>query len=272
MRKKRSFKTVFTVCLLSALALAALCLGIRALLSAHRPASDDTAATTPQKTITRDGVDYFPRQDLTVVMLLAEDVDGTAAHVSLLVLDETNATCTVLSPDRNTMLDIRVPGIGGTPDSTVCDRLATACSYGTAPTAGCENMKRTLEQFFHGMTVDHCIALQAEALPLLYQALGLSTDTADLDFARLMEQLSLQPGQLTDYIRLLRDLSPYVVTDISATLLATFPSRYKDFTLAAIVSPEGEAVVTDGHSAFYADAEKLDALTVQLFYAPKNPS
>jgi hypothetical protein len=45
--------------------------------------------------------------------------------------------------------------------------------------------------------------------------------------------------------------------------------RYADFTLAEVVTPEGESAVVDGHYEFYVDEEKLDELIIRLFYAPK---
>ena len=77
------------------------------------------------KTITRDGIDYYPRRDITVMMLLGIDqrgpvVDsgvftnpGAADVVMLLIFDEKNETTTVMQINRDTMMDIPILGLGG---------------------------------------------------------------------------------------------------------------------------------------------------------------
>ena len=66
------------------------------------------------------------------------------------------------------------------------------------------------------------------------------------------------------------DLEPYIVTDCSTNILAGLLDRYMDYKLVGAVSPEGENIVVDGHYEFHADEEKLDALIVDMFYAPTN--
>ena len=65
------------------------------------------------------------------------------------------------------------------------------------------------------------------------------------------------------------DIAPYIVTDCSVDTLNNLLSRYMDFEIKNVVSPEGTSIVVDGHYEFHADEEKLDALIVDLFYAPK---
>ena len=67
----------------------------------------DTLDPVTTKTIERNGVYYFPRQDITVVMILGidrfgivEDSNsynnrGAADMVSLLIFDETNKKCNI---------------------------------------------------------------------------------------------------------------------------------------------------------------------------------
>ena len=70
-------------------------------------------------------------------------------------------------------------------------------------------------------------------------------------------------------VRLYEQVAPYIVTDCSVETLNKIISHYLEYKLRDTVSPEGDNRIEDGHYAFYADEEKLDALCVELFYRPK---
>jgi hypothetical protein len=81
--------------------------------------------------------------------------------------------------------------------------------------------------------------------------------------------MSNEQENLEFALKLYENVSPYIVTDCSAETLSGMLDRYADFTLAEVVTPEGESAVVDGHYEFYVDEEKLDELIIRLFYAPK---
>ena len=64
-------------------------------------------------------------------------------------------------------------------------------------------------------------------------------------------------------------VSEYIVTDFTTKSISATLNQYSDYTLDQVVSPEGENSMKGQHYAFYADEEKLDALILDLFYAPK---
>ena len=64
-------------------------------------------------------------------------------------------------------------------------------------------------------------------------------------------------------------LSPYIVTDCSSTVLNSMLSHYKNYTPGKFVTPQGENVLGRTYYEFYPDEEALDALILELFYAPK---
>jgi len=64
-------------------------------------------------------------------------------------------------------------------------------------------------------------------------------------------------------------VSPYIVTDCSANLISSLMRRYGGYTIAEIVTPEGEDILDQQYYAFYPDEAKLDQLIIRLFYAPK---
>ena len=81
--------------------------------------------------------------------------------------------------------------------------------------------------------------------------------------------MSKEQENLEFALKLYENVSPYIVTDCSAETLSGMLDRYVDFTLAEVVSPEGETAIVNGHYEFYADEEKLDELIIRLFYAPQ---
>jgi hypothetical protein len=76
-------------------------------------------------------------------------------------------------------------------------------------------------------------------------------------------------NQETLALELYEKVSPYIVTDCSTTVLTNMMSRYADYDIVEIVSPEGENKLGDTYYEFYVDEEKLDSLILRLFYAEK---
>ena len=76
MRKKKGFRGVITVCILLILVLAILFSGLQLLESTVLLEHLGLGQNTPTKTITRNGVEYFPRQDVTVMLILGIDQEG----------------------------------------------------------------------------------------------------------------------------------------------------------------------------------------------------
>ena len=327
MKKKTSFHDVATFFILLVLILVILYSGLQILESSVLLTEEGPAETVKTKTVTRNGVDYFPRQDITVLMVLGIDQfgpvesshyyrnSGSADSVMLIVCDETNKTYTVLYLNRDTMVDMNVLGVRGEYAGTVYGQLALAHTYGTGLEDSNLNVRSTLMNFIHGMTIDYYVAMNMDALPVLNDAVGGVTVNVKDDFSEVnpsitMGELTLRGDQVIDFVRTRKDVgdqknvtrmarqreyvdgflkklmsneqenlefalklyenvSPYIVTDCSAETLSGMLDRYADFTLAEVVTPEGESAVVDGHYEFYVDEEKLDELIIRLFYAPK---
>jgi hypothetical protein len=64
-------------------------------------------------------------------------------------------------------------------------------------------------------------------------------------------------------------ISEYMVTDCSVNAMNGLLSRYQDFEISRIVTPEGENVLGNKYYEFHVDEESLDALILELFYRPK---
>ena len=91
-----------------------------------------------------------------------------------------------------------------------------------------------------------------EYLQGLSAALNSKLDDSDTFAAELYEQMS-----------------PYMVTDCSLNVVSGLMQRCADYSLKQIHSLEGENVLGDTYYEFYADEEAMDALILELFYAPK---
>lgn len=160
-----------------------------------------------RKTITRDGVEYFPRQDITVMMVMGIDQmgpvqdsgsyrnHGAADVVMLLIFDEKNQECRVLYLNRDTMLQMPVLGIGGKQAGTGYAQLALAHTYGSGLEDSCENTRRTVSDFLNGITIDYYVSMNMDAISLLNDAVGGVTVLVEDDFSQI--DPSIPKGEVT---------------------------------------------------------------------------
>lgn len=223
MKRKKKSRDILSSCILLILVLVILYSGLQILESTVLFTREEAADRPASKTITRDGVDYFPRQDVTVVMVLGLDQYGTvvssnyyrnsgsADSIMLLIFDETNKECTVLYLNRDTMVNMDVLGVKGEYAGTTYGQLALAHTYGTGLEDSCVNMRNTLENFLHGLTVDYYVSMRMDAIPILNDAVGGVTVNVVDDFSKVnpsitMGELTLQGDQAIDFVRTRKDV------------------------------------------------------------------
>ena len=327
MRKRNGFRSFALFGILLVLLCVILYSGLRIMESTVLLRNEEPEQTVPTKTIVRDGIEYFPRQDITVMMVLGIDQsgpvessnyyrnNGAADSVMLLIFEENDASCSVLYLNRDTMLEMDVLGVTGTYAGTSYGQLALAHTYGEGLEDSCENMKNTLMNFLHGMTIDYYVAMNMDAIPILNDAVGGVTVTVLDDFSQVdptikMGEITLRGQQVINFIRTRKDVgdqknvtrmdrqkqyvegflwalknkemedvnfiinvydevAPYLVSDCSVNTLSNMLSRYTEYEIKEVLTPEGENVIGEEYYEFYVDEEKLDELIVRLFYAPK---
>jgi LCP family protein required for cell wall assembly len=281
----------------------------------------------PSKTITRDGVDYFPRQDITVMLVMGIDEfgvmqssggsynPGAADMVSLLIFDEKNEQTRILNINRDTMLDVSVLGINGRKAGTTFAQLAIAHTYGSGMEDSCENTRDTVSDFLYGITIDHYVAANMDAISVMNDAVGgvavyVEDDFSAVDPTITMGEVTLHGQQAVNFVRtrknvgdqlnisrmkrheayvsgfmeafreklaqgesfalsLYEQISPYIVTDCSMTVLTSMMDRYGGYEIVEIVSPEGRNILGQEYFEFYVDEQKLDELILRLFYEAK---
>lgn len=162
---------------------------------------------TPSKTIVRDGVSYYPRQDMVVILVAGIDQtgpvqssgsynnSGEADMVALVIMDQKNESIDVLALNRDTMLDMPILGIGGKEAGTIYGQLALAHTYGTGLADSAKNLKKTVSDFLYGLQIDYYITMNMDAIALLNDAVGGVTVEVTEDFSAV--DSSIGKGSVT---------------------------------------------------------------------------
>lgn len=170
------------------------------------------------KTITRDGIDYFPRQDLTVFLIMGIDRTGPvessdsynnegAADVAMLaIFDEQAEEYRILTLNRDTMLNMPVLGIGGKPAGTAYGQLALAHTYGSGLEDSCENTRKAISDFLYGLNIDYYVSMNMDAIGILNDAVGgvkvnVTEDFSDVDDSIPMGEVVLNAEQALSYVQ-----------------------------------------------------------------------
>lgn len=160
------------------------------------------------KTIERDGVKYFPRQDITVVMILGINrrgpVEPTPLHeggaadmITLVIFDEQDETYSILSVNRDSMIDIPMLDEKGNIEGTYFGQAAFAHTYGTGMSDSSENTRKAISNFLHNITIDHYVTLNMDAISILNDAVGGVTVNVTDDFSAVDPTLKKGEQKLT---------------------------------------------------------------------------
>ena len=279
------------------------------------------------KTVTYEGVDYFPRQDITTVLVMGIDRYGPvtdsesynnsgAADVNILVvIDETAEAVDLLYLNRDTMVDMPVLGVGGREAGTYYGQLALAHTYGSGLQDSCENVKATVSELLGGIQIDYYVSMNMDSIAILNDRVGGVTVEVTEDFSAAdptitMGTMTLHGEQAVNYVRtrkdigdqlnlsridrqkqyinsfadtflteyerdsdiareIYEDVSPYLVTDLSVNVLNSMIEHYGDYSVNRVVTPEGDNVMGEKYFEFYAHADALRELSLEMFYDPK---
>lgn len=219
-KKAPLFTTVLIIVLVAVVAFSGF--KIYESLNSDPQVQGDTEPST--KTVTVDGVDYFPRQDITVLMLMGIDERGEVKKsesynntgendmVALAVFDEQDKSYSVLALNRDTMMDIYALSVTGQPAGTIYGQLALAHTFGTGLEDSCENTVRTVSDFLSGVTVDYYLSMNMDAIAILNDAVGGVTVTVDDDFSKVDDTISkgevtLNGEQALSFVQTRKDVS-----------------------------------------------------------------
>ena len=180
--------------------------------------SESTGSETERKTIIRDGVEYFPRLDTTVVLVAGIDETGPVTSsgsynnpgeadvVSLMIFDETNKKVDILTLNRDTMLEMPILGLNGKVAGTNYGQLALAHTYGSGLEDSGENLRDTVSDFLYGIRIDYYVTLNMDAIAILTDAVGgvpvtVNDDFSDIDPDITMGEMTLTGEQALTFVR-----------------------------------------------------------------------
>ena len=221
MSKRRTKMGLVSIAVVLVLVLVMIYSGLRILESTVFSA--DQEPVQPRKTILRQGQEYFPRQDITVILIMGIDEEGPAVSsgsyrnsgeadmVALVILDQRSESYSILTLNRDMMLDMPALGLGGKPAGSYFGQLALSHTYGTGLEDSCENTRQAVSDLLYGITIDYYVSMNMDAIGILNDAVGGVTVTVTEDFSRVdptisMGQVTLNRSQAMSYVRTRKDV------------------------------------------------------------------
>lgn len=157
--------------------------------------TDGGGETGSGKTVTRNGIEYYPRQDITVVMLLgidnqgpvkeseSYDNPGAADMITLMIFDRKTEKCDLLVFNRDTMVEMPVIGLTGKPAGTYYGQLALSHTFGSGLEDSCVNTRTTVSNLLLGAPIDYYFAMNMDGIGILNDAVGGVEVTIEDDFS-----------------------------------------------------------------------------------------
>lgn len=191
---------------------------VRLVEIASMPRRTVVAEKAPSKTIVRDGVEYFPRQDIDVFLLMGLDREGTfsqeeprwysdrADTLVLMIFDHRDEVVRLLSLNRDTMLNMPQLDMDGRKNGTYYGHLLFAYYFGDGMYRSCENTVETVSDFLYGINIDHYLAMTLDGISVLNDAVGGVTVTVTDDFSGINSaittgEVKLSGKDAVDFVR-----------------------------------------------------------------------
>ena len=223
MSRKEQGKKLVYILLILILVLLMILSGLRILESTVFSPRQEQVEPTSSSTIERNGIEYFPRQDITVMLLMGIDEEGPvkasdshkntgeADMVALVIFDETSQQIDILCLNRDTMVEMPVLGIGGKNAGTFYGQLALSHAYGTGLEDSCENTKKAVSDFLYGLDISHYVAMNLDAISMLNDAVGgvtvnVTDDFSDVDPTIKQGENTLMGQQAIHYVQVRKDV------------------------------------------------------------------
>lgn len=145
--------------------------------------------------IERDGVEYYPRQDITTFLLVGLDRTGPVQEsksynnsaradvVMVITLDNTKKEINVLNLNRDSIVPVQVLSVAGYPAGTVDQQLALAHTYGKGVKDSAENTVQTVSNYLYGLKIDHYLTVGMDSIETINDSLGGVRVTVTDDFS-----------------------------------------------------------------------------------------
>ena len=155
----------------------------------------ENSETTSSKTLEKEDVKYFPRQDITTFLVMGidnmEEVEssgvfmnnGLADAVAVIVFDETAEEISIIALNRDSMVEYPILGLGGKRAGTTVGQLALSHTQGSGLEDSCENVVWTVSNLLGGFEIDYYVSLNMGAVPIINDAVGGVTVNVTDDFS-----------------------------------------------------------------------------------------
>lgn len=222
------------------------------------------------KTMVHDGEKYFPRQEISVFLILGIDREGIAEPaqrggaadtLALMVFDHRARECSLLMLPCNTLVEIT-----GRDGATVFDLLGNSHTYGTGMQDSCEITRTAVSQLLGGAVIDHYFAMNRDAIRILNETAegtvsGMQWNREDIQtvLTILREKTERQENFA---LQSFEKMSDYVVTDCVFATLSSLLEKYVQYPVTGVYTLPGSTV----QDVFHADEAGLKALVLTLFY------
>ena len=209
MSRHEGLKKAAFVCVILILVLGLMISGLRILESTvfFESKAQVPQETAARKTIVRDGIAYYPRQDLTTILVMGIDEKGPVKHsgsyvnsgaadaVLLVTIDEAAQEICAVALNRDTMVEMPVLGVDGRVAGKKTQQLALAHTYGSGLEDSCENMVNTVSGFLGNVEIDYYVSMNMDGIEIANDAVGGVTVTIEDDFSQI--DPTLKKGEVT---------------------------------------------------------------------------
>lgn len=248
------------------------------------------------KTVEKDDKKYFPKQNITTLLLMGIDSmeeagdsgfhtnDGLADVVALLIFDEETEEINILAFNRDSIVEMPVLGFDGKSAGTTFGQLALAHTQGNGLEESCENVKWAVSNLLSGVYIDYYISLNMGAVPILNDAVGGVTVNVKDDFSKVNPDIkkgeyTLSGDEALTFVRARKDLGDQLnisrmerQKEYVYNFAKLFREKMKEDSLFAIelLDYVGGYVVTDcSGETLAALAERYEDYELKEIVSPK---
>ncbi len=167
-----------------------------------------------------DGKKYKPKDNIETLLLLgldkfegqseSEDAfynDKQADFLLLLVLDNSDKTCTAVQINRDTVANVQQLDVAGNRIGLVSEQIALAHTYGNGKEVSCRNTADAVSDMLQGVKIDHYVSVTMDSVPVLNDLLdGVEVEVLE-DFGSVDpmlkkgERITLSGSQALTYVQ-----------------------------------------------------------------------
>ena len=213
---KKLRKDLLFVCVILVLVLVILISGLRLLESTifYKGEAEEQVIS---RVIVRDGVSYYPRKDINVILVMGINQKGKVEKteynhggavdmVTLVIFDEKTQKVDLLCLNRDMMVNMPMLTNSGREAGTYYGQLAFSHTYGDGMKDSCENVRKTVSNLLYGIDIDHYFSINIDTISTVNDAVGGVTvnvvdDFSEVDPALPMGEVTLLGEQAVTFVQ-----------------------------------------------------------------------